>query len=736
MKVASRARGSLAIVCSIGAAPMVFAQTRDVQPVLMREHVQTGATDLRLATVSARNDMVSGGDVLVSILPTGPNAAARATVTLNGQDVSGAFRPAPGGRGLIGLVTGLRLGANTIAASAPGAAARAILTVDNWPIDGPIFSGPHETPYACMTHVFQLPVTGGTLGKALDANCSIATRVDYIYRTTGNEFKPLPEATARPADLARTTNTAGRSVAYVVRVETGTVNRAIYQIAVLHDPTVDGTPDPWTRPAGWNGRLVYTFGGGCPGGWYQQGRTTGGVVDDPMLSQGFAVASSSKNVFGNNCDDLLAAETMMMVKERFAERFGPPLHTIGWGCSGGSDQVHQIADNYPGLLDGIVPACSFPDIPFAHTTTHSFGARLLYHYFQNTATTRWTREQQVEVLGFPSYETVVAQATRPDRVNPRGACDETIPTDLLYHPATNRTGARCTTYDHAVVAWGRDPATGFARRPLDNRGVQYGLKALNAGRITKAQFLDLNEKIGGIDIDANFTAARSVADLVAVRRGYETGRFLSGGGGLAETPIIDYRAYADFQPGDPHMRMHGFSTRHRLIEANGAAENHVMLVEDYTYGGFSTRSPLVREALRQMDHWLTNLGADSSATPRKAKVVRAKPADLKDMCLTPGGKRIVETQLYQAGGCNLYFPSHGSAYLGAGMPVANNIVVCQKKPVDTGDYAVPFTAAEIARLRRVFPNGVCDYSRRGIEQRPLMGTWLSFGPAGHGATRH
>ena len=46
-----------------------------------------------------------------------------------------------------------------------------------------------------------------------------------------------------------------------------------------------------------------------------------------MLRQGYAVASSSLNVFGNNCNDLLASETMMMVKERFIEAYGAPtLH--------------------------------------------------------------------------------------------------------------------------------------------------------------------------------------------------------------------------------------------------------------------------------------------------------------------------------------------------------------------------------------------------------------------------
>jgi hypothetical protein len=60
---------------------------------------------------------------------------------------------------------------------------------------------------------------------------------------------------------------------------------------------------------------------------------------------------------------------MMMVKERFIETYGPPRYTIGWGCSGGSYQVHQIGDNYPGLLDAIVPQCSFPDVNFAQIHT-------------------------------------------------------------------------------------------------------------------------------------------------------------------------------------------------------------------------------------------------------------------------------------------------------------------------------------------------------------------------------
>ena len=51
----------------------------------------------------------------------------------------------------------------------------------------------------------------------------------------------------------------------------------------------------------------------------------------------------------------------MMVKERFAETYGPPLHTVGWGGSGGAMQQLLIAGAYPGILDGILPTLTFPD---------------------------------------------------------------------------------------------------------------------------------------------------------------------------------------------------------------------------------------------------------------------------------------------------------------------------------------------------------------------------------------
>ena len=46
--------------------------------------------------------------------------------------------------------------------------------------------------------------------------------------------------------------------------------------------------------------------------------------------------------------------------------------------------------------------------------------------------------------------------------------------------------------------------------------------------------------------------------------------------------------------------------------------------------------------------------------------------------------------------------------------------------VDPGDYTVRFEPAEMNRLRTIFPDGVCDWSRPGLGQTGLRGTWQTF----------
>jgi hypothetical protein len=356
-------------------------------------------------------------------------------------------------------------------------------------------------------------------------------------------------------------------------------------------------------------------------------------------------------------------------------------------------------------------------------------ARLLNHYFSDARSARFTDEQKRQVSGFVTLATMPNVAKSAGRITVSEFCPDVLPAALRYDAKANPGGTRCDVYDHTVNVYGRDAATGFARRPLDNVGIQYGLRALNDGVITPAQFLDLNERIGGYDADGRIVPARTVADRTAVRTAYETGRLTNGGGGLATTPVIDLRAYSDDAPnGDVHVRYHSFTMRERMRKANGRIDNHVMLVTDNRHGLYSTSNPVAQEAIRQMDAWLENLARDSSTDPVIDRIARAKPADLVDACWTRDDEpeKIAEPMVRGQGRCEALYPSAPSPREVAGAPIAADIVKCQLKPIDPADYKVKFTTDEAAGLKRIFNAGVCDWSKPGVEQTKLKGTWLRF----------
>ena len=692
--------------------------------------------DLKLTVVSSpKAEWVSGDSALVKIMGD-VQPIGRLRVMLNGREVTSAFARASDGK-LTALLSGLQLGKNALVADVqlPGdsfMAATSSLEITNYPRSGPMFSALQQQPFTCQTYTFLLPASKATLGAPLDGNCSIATRVDYVYRNTAAkpDFVPLPSLKDLPADVGSTTTLEGKTVPYIVRVETGTLNRAIYQTSMLHNPSADELPNDRSPPKGWNGRLVYTFGGGCTGGWYRQGNITGGVLDHNILKQGYAMASSSLNVFGVNCQDLTAAEAMAMVKEQFIKTYGLPRYTIGWGCSGGSYQQHQIADNYPGLLDGILPGCSFPEVGFA-TVQSITDQRLLGNYFKNKVPGIFSDAQQQQIAGVHSAKTIYATTVYEGamRIAPDVFCPATLPAEQRYDAATNPKGVRCSIYDHNINVYGKDPVTGFARRPIDNVGVQYGLRALNEGLITVDQFLDINAAAGGYDQDGKFSPTRTVGDAQAMRASYQTGRLTSGGGGLKDVPIIDYRAYSDDNPvGDIHLRYHSFSMRERLVKANGNADNQVMLVEDFRYGYYSSDSPLLMSALSDMDKWLANVAADIRPGSQRDKVIRNKPATLQEGCLTRDAvpSKIVEKFERTSGKCAAIYPAPASPRFVAGGPITADVIKCQLRPVNQADYTKAFTPEQQARLSTVFPQGVCDWSRSGVEQQGLRGTWLSF----------
>ncbi|WP_175164520.1 DUF6351 family protein [Paraburkholderia fynbosensis] len=102
-----------------------------------------------------------------------------------------------------------------------------------------------------------------------------------------------------------------------------------------------------------------------------------------------------------------------------------------------------------------------------------------------------------------------------------------------------------------------------------------------------------------------------------------------------------------------------------------------------------------------------------------------------DGCCSDPSTCIAETQTLSnqpTTQCNTLLPSWTFPRYQAGGPVAADIARCQLKPVDSNDYKVPLSADQMARLRTIFPAGVCDWSKPGVNQTKLV-PMLSFGPS-------
>jgi len=105
----------------------------------------------QIQVLSSRPDTVSGGDAVIQVgLPAGISTL-QVTILRNGSDVTSAFVAADL-RTLQGLVSGLNVGFNTLlATSRVDGHVITKLAVQNWPLYGPVFAGPHQQPWICET---------------------------------------------------------------------------------------------------------------------------------------------------------------------------------------------------------------------------------------------------------------------------------------------------------------------------------------------------------------------------------------------------------------------------------------------------------------------------------------------------------------------------------------------------------------------------------------------------------
>ncbi len=737
--------------------------------------------DWRLSALSSPPTMVTGGNALVRLSGLSRGELRKARIRVNGHDVTGAFSRDESAGTMTGLVAGLHLGTNIVRAYSGrwDDDAEARLKLVNNPVTGPIFSGPQQQPFVCKTQtqglgfpqvdnqlgigmrLFETPGNPATPLIGWSKDCSASTVVDYQYRNTAGQFRPLP-AGPLPADVAMATTLDGRTVPYVVRRERGTINRFIYSIAILAPP---GDPAAPPNTSLWNGRLIYTFDGGVAIG-HNQGTLGGGShLYHTGLSQGYAIVHSSGTRTSTHYNLVLGAETAIMTKERFVEGYGVPTYTVGVGGSGGAIQQYVYAQRHPGvIIDAAIPQYSYPDM--VTQTIHIGDCELLEYYMDvtgaaNPAWAVWPNRTWLEGLN--------ASATWP---NPyRGGApgsSECVAgwrglTPLALNPLFGSAGAGSEFYDPAVLAavkWTHWDdlrniygvgADGYARSPWDNVGVQYGLQALTDGKITPDEFLKLNSTVGSwketkdmvqegcpfiaalCAIPAQFDpwsrrnmraspdggvtpAPRREGNMDAARAAYTSGIVFRGD---IDIPVIDWRHYLEHRL-DMHNSHQSFASRKRMLNHDGRAGNQVIWFTDARPGtAQSDHTPL---AFQVIDEWLANIRMH----PWRG-VVRNKPDAAVDSCFATNGALMYAGDDAWAGildsrpdgPCTQAFPIYSTSRIVAGGPIEGGVFKCALRSVDRairrGVYGswLP-SPAEVARLEQIFPTGVCNYSKPDV----------------------
>jgi hypothetical protein len=740
-----------------------------------------------IRTLSNRADLISGGDALVEVKVPRRVDLDDVVISLNGTNITAAFTRNSAARTFRGLVTGLHDGRNVLEAGVRGrdhdSGDSEKLTITNHPIGGPVFSGPQIQPWVCATPTPQpgvgnIPHTNpsGMTTVAMDAQCNIATEFRFWYRSTsapatcsgiGSNACFRPYNPAAPAtDVAMTTTDKDVIVPFILRQERGTINRGIYDIAVLWDPS-----KPASQQTGWNGKLQYGFGvaSGSPRRQFQPNTSwfTGLATNELALGRGFMTAASSLTDHQLNSNLAVAAETVMMIKEHIIEQHGPIRYTMGVGCSGGSIEQNVISSQYPGLLDGLQISCTYPDsittgievgdcgLLVRHFNSPEFAtlnaaltpvqlaakrAAIAGHRVRNSAglegCPEWVRQfgntgQPGFIAGLNSVGTSIFSST-PKAEFPNNCL---LPRSMVYERGANENGLRCAPFDHGIALWGNAGDPLFPTRAnttTDNTGVQYGLKALLDGAITAQDFVVLNEQVGSVGFDGNFQASRAVADAFALRTAYRSGT-VGDGSSWAKVPIIDLRGNDN---NGIHHTWRSFALRARLDAANGHHQNHVM----WRFGFGLLPSPLLPASLKLfseqfivMDRWLSNMEADTSDRSIEQKVLANKPAEAFDYCYltsdTAFANKITDFAVCDN---DINLRSFSSPRQVSGGPLVENVMKCELKPLNIVDYPVgTFTSDQWARVQTVFADGVCDWTKPGIEQRRAV-TNLTYedGPGG------
>ncbi|MGF1680006.1 DUF6351 family protein [Photobacterium minamisatsumaniensis] len=636
-----------------------------------------------------------------------------------------------------------------------------------------LYSGSNQYPFYCMTldSGLEQPLVDNQLGLGVPVydeekaetvigyskDCSVKTRLSYVVVGTNNELhhKTALELQQSPP----------RKDELLLRVEQGTINRYIYTFLMPINLDEVGSQNSANV---WNKRLIYRFEGGSGIG-YRQGRIRLFRLINKELSQlqkGYALITSSGNRTSYGYNMLLAEDTARRVKTQFVSLFGEPLYTVGIGGSGGGLAQYLIGQNSQGILDGILPLYSYPDM--VSVSTYALDCDLFNNYFSFRASNKdnwqdWHKRQAVEGLraingaeqkyGWLQPLNQLWHWQRPRFPTGNNECINGYfglssyihnPRQGFLKPYYHDTVVKAVKWNYwqdMAQIYGKDQ-TGLGLSTWDNIGVQYGLQALINNQISFDEFIDINRKIGAwkplykmkperklklgaaippiwlslwsnhnITAVDNISAQRQSATISAINKAYEYGQVFIG---RISLPIIDIRHYLEDDL-NMHHTSASFVSRLRILNSQNHAQNHVIWISEKQH------TP-VEEAYEVMDEWLLAINTLPKHWPYQRKVLTAKPALAKDTCFDESGSIIAagdgvfngRWNQQVNGTCTERFPIYSNSRIQAGAPWKGSIFKCHlmtiEAAIERGIYGDLDLSSKVSILKLTFPDGVCDYS--------------------------
>ena len=504
---------------------------------------------------------------------------------------------------------------------------RASVTVTNHPNGGPVFSGPQVQPWAC-----QATAVGRAVQPAGDL------RLPVQVPTTG-QFAAYDPASP-PSDVATTTTDQGKTVPYIVRVETGYQDRDQYTIAVLYDPSKPFAP--WSPQDGWNHKLLITHGASC--GIDHQAGTAPDVVERRR-----ALARLRGDVDG-------AQQRRPQLQPRHPGR----VDGDGEGAPGRAVRRDPLHDRHrllgrlarpaagrerlPGHLPGDPARLQLPGRVDARRssspTTTSCAATSRTRRKWGTGVV-WDPLSIAAVEGHPEPRQLdrlrhgLLDLARRPRTTAARACRPRTTTT----PQTNPGGVRCTLADYMINVFGPRPSSALGpagaaararlrraaarqrRRPVRARGAEE--RPDHAGAVRRPQRQDRRR---GHRHQADAGAPQR--DQPALARAYRSGG-VNSANNLDQVAIIDLRGP---DPGAFHDAYRSWAIRARLEREHGTSANQVIwfgavpLMGDPNYAN---------EGLVAMDRWLAAVEADGAPGHARAED-HPRPAERRPRPLLAG----------------------------------------------------------------------------------------------------